>query len=281
MGAPVTRRIAIGGGVEIGGGLPPAFVAGPCVIESGEHVLRMGEILAALARRAGAALVFKASFDKANRTSFGSYRGPGLHEGLRLLERVRDATGLPLLSDVHDEAQARAAGDVLDVLQIPAFLCRQTDLVHAAASTGKVVNVKKGQFLSPAETIPLVAKAREAGNDKVLLTDRGTFFGYHDLVVDMRSLPLMRASGQPVILDVTHGLQRPGAAGGKSGGTPELALPLARGGAGAGLDGIFAEVHDDPPSALSDAATQVTPEVFERMVSAVLRIDAVAREDER
>ena len=279
--APVTRRIAIGRGVEIGGGLAPAFIAGPCVIESAEHVLRMGEILAGVARRTGAPIVFKASFDKANRTSFASYRGPGLHEGLRMLERVRDATGLPLLSDVHDEAQARAAGDVLDVLQIPAFLCRQTDLVFAAASTGKVVNVKKGQFLSPAETIPLVSKAREAGNDKILLTDRGTFFGYHDLVVDMRSLPLMRSSGQPVILDVTHGLQRPGASGGTSGGTPELALPLARAGAGAGLDGVFAEVHDDPKAALSDAATQIPPDVFERLVGVVQRIDAIAREDER
>ena len=198
-----------------------------------------------------------------------------------MLERVRDETGLPLLSDVHDEEQARAAGDVLDILQIPAFLCRQTDLVVAAARTGRVVNVKKGQFLSPAETLPLIAKAREAGNDKVLLTDRGTFFGYHDLVVDMRSLPLMRASGQPVVLDVTHGLQRPGAAGGKSGGTPELVLPLARSGAGAGLDGVFAEVHDAPPQALSDAATQILPSVFERLVRDVQRIDAIAREDER
>jgi len=267
--------------VVFGGGAAPAFIAGPCVIESADHCLRMAETLAAIARRTAAPLVFKSSFDKANRTSVDSFRGPGLEEGLRILERVRAATGLPILSDVHDPAQARAAGDVLDVLQVPAFLCRQTDLVHAAASTGRAVNVKKGQFLSPAEARHVVDKAAEAGNHKLLLTERGTTFGYSDLVVDMRSLPLMRALGAPVILDVTHGLQRPGAAGGKSGGTPELAPHLAGAGAGAGCDGFFLEVHDDPAKALSDAATQITPEVFERIVRLVQRLDAVAREGER
>ena len=257
------------------------FIAGPCVIESEEHVLRMAELLLAVARRQGVGLVFKASFDKANRTSHGSFRGPGVEEGLRMLERVRDATGLPLLSDVHDPQQARAAGEVLDVLQIPAFLCRQTDLLHAAAATGRAVNVKKGQFLSPAEAGPLVEKLRESGNERIVLTERGTTFGYNDLVVDTRSLPLMRALGVPVVLDVTHGLQRPGASGSRSGGTPELALPLARAGAGAGCDGFFLEVHDDPKSALSDASTQITPDAFERIVAAVVRIDAIAREDER
>jgi 2-dehydro-3-deoxyphosphooctonate aldolase (KDO 8-P synthase) len=280
MNAP-TRRVDVANGVSFGGGLPPAFIAGPCVIESAEHVLRMGEILAAIARRQRVPLVFKASFDKANRTSIASFRGPGLDEGLRLLERVRDATGLPILSDVHDEAQARAAGEVLDVLQVPAFLCRQTDLVAAAARTGRVVNVKKGQFLSPLEVRPLLAKIAEAGSERGLVTERGTTFGYNDLVVDMRSLVLMRGLGAPVILDVTHGLQRPGAAGEKSGGTPELALPLARAGAGAGVDGFFLEVHDDPPRAKSDAATQITPAVFERVVAVVTRLDGIAREDER
>ena len=281
MAASPTRAVDVGRGVVFGGGSPPAFIAGPCVIESGDHALRMAELLAAIARRRGAALVFKASYDKANRTSYASFRGPGLEEGLRILERVRDATGLPILSDVHDATEARAAGEVLDILQVPAFLCRQTDLLFAAASTGRVVNVKKGQFLSAAEITPLLAKVREAGSDKALVTERGTTFGYNDLVVDTRSLPLMRALGQPVILDVTHGLQRPGAAGGKSGGSPELALPLARAGAGAGCDGFFLEVHHDPKNALSDAATQVTPEAFETIVDAVLRIDAIARESER
>ena len=269
------------GAFTVGEGQRPFLIAGPCVIESEQLALETAGRIAEITRSLGMPYVFKSSFDKANRTSITSFRGPGLAQGLDVLAKVKREVGVPVLTDVHTEAQATEAGRVVDVLQIPAFLCRQTDLLIAAAKTGKVVNVKKGQFLSPAETIPLVAKAREAGNDKVLLTDRGTFFGYHDLVVDMRSLPLMRASGQPVLLDVTHGLQRPGAAGGKSGGTPELAIPLARGGAGAGLDGVFAEVHDDPPRALSDAATQVTPDVFERMVSAVLRIDAIAREDER
>ncbi len=279
--SPPTRRVEVGRGVAFGGGLPPAFIAGPCVIESEDHVLRMASTIAEIGRRTGAAIVFKASFDKANRTSHRSFRGPGIAEGLRILERARDASGLPVLSDVHDEAQARAAGDVLDILQIPAFLCRQTDLLVAAAETGRVVNVKKGQFLSPAEVAPLVRKAAEAGNQNVMLTERGTFFGYHDLVMDPRSLPLMRQLGQPVILDVTHALQRPGAAGDKSGGTPELALPLARAGAGAGVDGFFLEVHDAPAKALSDAATQVTPDVLARVIDATLRIDAIAREDER
>jgi len=276
-----TRRVDVGRSVALGGGLPTAFISGPCVIESAEHVLRMGDLLAQIARRQRVPLIFKASFDKANRTSIGSFRGPGLEEGLRILERVRDATGLPLLSDVHDEGQARAAGDVLDILQVPAFLCRQTDLVAAAARTGRVVNIKKGQFLSPGEVKPLLAKVEEAGSRLALVTERGTTFGYNDLVVDMRSLALMRDLGAPVILDVTHGLQRPGAAGEKSGGTPELALPLARAGAGAGVDGFFLEVHDDPPRARSDAATQITPEVFERIIAAVTRIDAIAREGER
>lgn len=280
-GESPTRRVAITSAVVVGGGASPLYIAGPCVIESAEHALRMAEILRDIAERTSAALVYKSSFDKANRTSLASPRGPGLEEGLRILERVRDATGLPVLSDVHDPAQARAAGDVLDVIQVPAFLCRQTDLIVAAAETGRVVNVKKGQFLSPAEAQQILSKAAQAGSDRVLLTERGTTFGYHDLVVDMRSLPLMRALGAPVVLDVTHGLQRPGAGGDSSGGTPELALPLARAGAGAGCDGFFLEVHDRPSAALSDAATQVTPDVFETAVRVTQRLDAVARAGER
>jgi 2-dehydro-3-deoxyphosphooctonate aldolase (KDO 8-P synthase) len=280
MASP-TRRVEVAPGVVFGGGTPCAFIAGPCVIESRDHALRMAATLSGVARRTGVGLVFKASYDKANRTSHASFRGPGLEEGLRILETVRRESGLPVLSDVHDPAHAAAAAEVLDVLQIPAFLCRQTDLLHACAATGRVVNVKKGQFLSPAEVEPLLGKSREAGNERVMVTERGTTFGYNDLVVDVRSLPLMRALGAPVILDVTHGLQRPGAGGGVSGGTPELAPQLAGAGAGAGCDGFFLEVHDDPKGARSDAATQVTPEAFERIVSLVVRIDAVARESER
>jgi 2-dehydro-3-deoxyphosphooctonate aldolase (KDO 8-P synthase) len=268
-------------GVVFGGGAAPAFLAGPCVIESESHALKMAEILRAIAARTGIALVYKSSFDKANRSSGSSYRGPGLEEGLRILEKVRKETGLALVTDVHSPEQATAAGEVVDLLQIPAFLCRQTDLLFAAYGTGRAVNVKKGQFLSAAEAKNIVEKAEECGTDKVLLTERGTTFGYNDLVVDMRSLPLMRAHGAPVLLDVTHGLQRPGAGGTVSGGTPELAEPLARAGAGAGVDGFFLEVHDDPPRAKSDAGTQITAEVFERIVSQVLRIDEVARESER
>ena len=281
MSSCPTRRVEVAPGVALGGGAPPVFLAGPCVIESREHALRMAESLAAIGRRAGAALIYKSSFDKANRSSGASYRGPGLQEGLRILEDVREASGLPVLTDVHETEQAVAAGQAVDLIQIPAFLCRQTDLLFAAFRTGKAVNVKKGQFLSPAETKNILEKAAECGTDKVTLTERGTTFGYNDLVVDMRALPLMRALGAPVVLDVTHGLQRPGAGGTKSGGTPELAEPLARAGAGAGCDGFFLEVHDDPPQAKSDAATQVRPEVFESVVGQVLRIDAVARESER
>jgi len=281
MSSSLPRRVEVAPGVVFGGGAPPAYICGPCVIESADHALRMAALLRAIGERTGAPLVFKASFDKANRTSISSFRGPGLEEGLRILERVRRETELPVLSDVHDAAQARAAGEVLDILQVPAFLCRQTDLVVAAFETGKAVNVKKGQFLSPAEMEHVLLKAGEAGNARVLLTERGTTFGYNDLVVDMRSLPRMRALGAPVVLDVTHGLQRPGAGGGRSGGTPELAEPLARAGAGAGCDGFFLEVHDRPAEALSDAATQVTPEVFERVVRQTQAIDAVARAGER
>jgi 2-dehydro-3-deoxyphosphooctonate aldolase (KDO 8-P synthase) len=276
-----TRRVEVGHAACFGGGAPPSFIAGPCVIESREHALRMAALLAEVARRQGVGLVYKSSFDKANRSSGASFRGPGIDEGLRILEEVRDATGLPVLSDVHEPAQARAAGEVLDALQVPAFLCRQTDLLLAAFGSGRAVSVKKGQFLSPTEARNVLEKAADAGCERVLLTERGTTFGYHDLVVDMRSLPLMRAFGAPVVLDVTHGLQRPGAGGDRSGGTPELAEPIARAGAGAGCDGFFLEVHDDPPQARSDAATQVRPEVFERIVSQVVRIDAVARESER
>ena len=276
-----TRRVEVADRVAFGDGAAPAFLAGPCVIESRDHALRMAETLRGIAERAEIALVYKSSFDKANRSSGDSYRGPGSQEGLRILETVRSEIGLAVVTDVHSPEQAVEAGEVVDLLQVPAFLCRQTDLLFAAFKTGRAVNVKKGQFLSPAETGNILEKAAECGSEKVLLTERGTTFGYNDLVVDMRSLPLMRAQGAPVLLDVTHGLQRPGAGGKTSGGSPELAEHLARAGAGAGVDGFFLEVHHDPRAAMSDAGTQIDPETFERIVSQVLRIDAIARESER
>ena len=228
------------------------LIGGPCVIESPDHALRMASAIRQIAESAGIPYVFKASYDKANRTSIKSFRGPGLDEGLRVLETVRTEVGVPVLSDVHEPAEARAAGSVLDVIQIPAFLCRQTDLLVAAAETGKVVNVKKGQFVSPSDMQHAVAKVRESGNDQVVLTERGASFGYNNLVVDFRSFPIMQSFGCPVVFDITHSLQLPGGKGHASGGQPEYIPTLARAGVAAGVNGIFMEIHDDPSNALSD-----------------------------
>ncbi|MGH9458291.1 MAG: 3-deoxy-8-phosphooctulonate synthase, partial [Thermoanaerobaculia bacterium] len=245
-----TRTIQIAPGVAFGGDEAPLFIAGPCVIESRDHALAMGDRLAALGRELGIRLVFKSSFDKANRTSISSFRGPGLEEGLRILEEVKQATGLPVLSDIHEPAQAAPAGEVLDVIQIPAFLCRQTDMIAAAARTGRAIGVKKGQFLSPEETRNILEKGAEVGNEKVFLMERGTTFGYQNLVVDMRSFPIMRSYGAPVVYDITHSMQRPGGEGKTTGGTRQFARPLARAAAAVGVDGFFMEVHDDPDRAL-------------------------------
>ena len=267
-----TRAIRITDTIAFGGDNPPLFIAGPCVIESREHALRMADVLAKLRDELKINLVFKSSFDKANRTSIESFRGPGLEKGMEILREVRENSGLPLLSDIHLPQQAAPAAEVLDVLQIPAFLCRQTDLVAAAARTGRAVGVKKGQFLSPEEAKNILDKGAEAGNDRVFITERGTSFGYQNLVVDMRAFPILRGFGAPVVYDITHSMQKPGGEGKQTGGTPQFARPLARAAAAAGADGFFMEVHDNPPAALSDRTTQILPEVARAIIEDVLRI---------
>ena len=259
------------------GGDNPFFIAGPCVIESEKHCLKMAERLATIAERTAVNLIFKASYDKANRTSSRSFRGPGLEEGLRILEKARNISGLPLLSDVHETSQVAAAAEVLDVLQIPAFLCRQTDLIRAAAGSGRCVNLKKGQFLSPFEMQNVLNKALETGNRKILLTERGTFFGYNSLVVDFRSFFVMREFGQPVVFDVTHSVQTPGGEGNRSGGNAEYIPHMARAGAAAGVDGFFFEVHDNPDKALSDGPNALRLNLFPRLLEDILRIRAALR----
>ncbi len=248
-------RIKVGN-VTFGGG-KLAFIAGPCVIESRAGCLDLAGRLVRLARRMGVPLVFKASFDKANRTSIDSYRGPGLEEGLAILAEVKRRYGVPLLTDVHESGQVAAVAEVVDVLQIPAFLCRQTDLVVAAARTGRVVNVKKGQFLAPEDMANVIAKIEQAGNHKIILTERGASFGYHNLVADMRSLLIMRELGYPVVFDATHSVQRPGGAGKQSGGDGRWAPALARAAVATGCDGVFMETHVDPAQAMSDKANAI------------------------
>ncbi|MDT7688592.1 MAG: 2-dehydro-3-deoxyphosphooctonate aldolase synthase, partial [Acidobacteriota bacterium] len=239
------------GGVTFGDGRL-AIIAGPCVIESEEHALMIARECSRLARDAGLGYVFKASFDKANRSSHASFRGHGIERGLEVLSLVKKETGVPVLTDVHDVSQVERVAEVADVLQIPAFLCRQTDLIVAAAQTGRALNVKKGQFLAPADARNIVAKARAAGCEKLLLTERGVSFGYNNLVVDMRSFPVMRSFGAPVVFDVTHSLQLPGGLGSATGGQSEFIEPLARAGVACGVDAVFMEVHDAPERALSD-----------------------------
>ena len=267
-----TRAIEITPDISFGGDNPPLFIAGPCVIESREHVLMMARTLAKLRDELKIQLVFKSSFDKANRTSIESFRGPGLEKGMELLRAVKEETGLPLLSDIHEPWQAAPAAEVLDVLQIPAFLCRQTDLVAAAARTGKPVGVKKGQFLSPEEAKNIIDKGKEVGNEKVFITERGSSFGYQNLVVDMRAFPIVREFGAPVVYDITHSMQKPGGEGKQTGGTPQFARPLARAAAAAGADGFFMEVHDNPPAALSDRTTQLRPDAARAIIEDILKL---------
>src|ERR1700756_3777381 len=234
-------------------GDPLFLIAGPCVIESETHARMIAERVAKIAADAGVPYVFKASFDKANRSSVNSYRGPGLKEGLRILSKIRQA-GFPVLTDIHEPAQAAPAADAVDILQIPAFLCRQTDLLVEAGRTGRVVNIKKGQFVSPHDIRLAAEKVASTGNDRILLTERGSSFGYNNLVVDMRGLPIMRGFGWPVIFDATHSVQLPGAAGTVSGGQPQFIGPLSRAAVAAGCDAVFLEVHEAPERALSDGA---------------------------
>ncbi len=263
----------------IGGGKPLVLFAGPCVVEGKDITMRTAEAIAAIASRLGFPLVFKASYKKANRTSGGSFAGLGMDLALSILRDVRDQFGLPIVTDIHSEAEAASAADVADVLQIPAFLCRQTELLRAAGRTGRVINVKKGQFLAPEEMMYAAEKIRETGNANILFTERGTTFGYHNLVVDMRSLSIMRGLGSPVILDATHSVQLPGgdAAGKRSGGQPEFIFPIARAGVAAGIDGLFLEVHPDPPHALSDAASQLPLASLESLLRQVRAIDDAVR----
>jgi 2-dehydro-3-deoxyphosphooctonate aldolase (KDO 8-P synthase) len=242
------------GPVEFRPGAPLFLIAGPCVIESEAHATQMAESIAAIAAEVKIPLIFKASYDKANRSSVDSYRGPGLEEGLRILSAIKKRTGLPILTDVHDVSQVGPAAEVCDILQIPAFLCRQTDLLVAVGKSGRITNIKKGQFLSPWDISNAAEKVAGTGNRKIILTERGTSFGYKNLVVDMRSFPIMRKGGYPVVFDVTHSVQLPGGQGHASGGQPEFIEPLARAGVAAGVDGIFLEVHDNPAKALSDGA---------------------------
>lgn len=272
------RVIEVAPGIRFGGDEPTLFIAGPCVIESREHTLRMADEMVKLRDELGINLVFKSSFDKANRTSISSFRGPGIDKGLEILSEVKRATGLPVLSDIHDVSQAEAAGQVLDIIQIPAFLCRQTDLIAAAARTGKAVGVKKGQFLSPEETKNILEKGAELKNEKIFLTERGTTFGYQNLVVDMRSFPIMRSYGSPVVYDITHSMQRPGGEGKQTGGTRQYARPLARAAAAVGVDGFFMEVHHDPDKALSDRTTQLDVATARQVIREVLAIEEALEE---
>ncbi len=257
QGTPAAYPLATG--VEIGGETLP-IIAGPCVIENEATTLQVAEMLRNAAGDLGFALIFKASFDKANRSSLESYRGPGLDEGLRVLQSVAAATSLPLLTDVHQPDQCAPTAEVCEVLQIPAFLCRQTDLLLAAGETGRSVNIKKGQFMAPEDMLRAVDKVRSTGNERVSVTERGSSFGYHNLVVDMRSIPALQAAGVPVIFDATHSLQLPAAEGDRTGGVRQYAEPLARAAVAAGASGVYMEVHPDPDAALSDATTQLPPE---------------------
>ena len=268
------------GDIAIGGGRPLVLIAGPCVIESEQHATDLAGRLAAIARSAGIPFIFKASYDKANRTSGTSFRGPGLDEGLRVLAAIKATHHVPILTDVHEASQARAAADVVDVLQIPAFLSRQTDLLVAAAETGRVVNIKKGQFLAPDDIRHAVAKVVAAGNSRVIVTERGTSFGYHNLVVDMRAFPMMRAGGVPVVFDVTHSLQLPGAGNGVTAGQAEFIEPLASAGVAAGVDGVFLEVHEEPARARSDAQNALRLDLLEPLLRRLIAIDAIAKNAE-
>jgi 2-dehydro-3-deoxyphosphooctonate aldolase (KDO 8-P synthase) len=269
------------GEIPIGGGHPFVFIGGPCVIESERHATDLAIELAAIASRLQVPFLFKASYDKANRTSGRSFRGPGLAEGLRILASIKARAGVPVLTDIHEPSQAAAAADVADVLQIPAFLSRQTDLLVAAARTGRAVNIKKGQFLAPDDVTHAVAKVVDAGNPRVIVTERGTSFGYHNLIVDMRAFPIMRASGVPVVFDVTHSLQLPGGGDGVTAGLAEYIEPLASAGVAAGVDGVFLEVHEDPAQAKSDAQNALRLDRLEPLLRRLMAIDRIVKDAQR
>jgi 2-dehydro-3-deoxyphosphooctonate aldolase (KDO 8-P synthase) len=265
-------------GVVVGEGSPLALFAGPCVIESELHCMRMAEALKKLTSRLNIPFIFKASFDKANRTSYSSYRGPGLDEGLAILKKIKEEMGIPLLSDIHAPDQAERAAEVLDVIQIPAFLCRQTDLIVSAALTGKPVNIKKGQFVSPGQVGQIAAKALQAGNDQVLITERGYTFGYQNLVVDFRSFPIIRGFGYPVVFDATHSVQLPAHKGISSGGEREFCPYLIRAAVAVGCDALFLEVHDRPDEALCDGPNMIPLDDLEGILLQAMEIDNLVKD---
>jgi len=274
--SPRARTFAIGP-VRIGGGAPLVLIAGPCVIESEVHAMRMAARLVKIAAAVKVPLVFKASYDKANRSSLDSYRGPGIDVGLEVLRKIKDRFSVPVLTDVHEPAQVAPAAEVCDVLQIPAFLSRQTDLLIAAGRTGRVINLKKGQFLSPWDMANAVRKVESTGNRKVFLTERGVSFGYQNLVVDMRSFPILAKTGCPVVFDVTHSVQLPGGRDESSGGQPEFIEPLARAGCAAGVDGIFLEVHDCPARALSDGTNALALDLLPALLTRLVQLSKLVR----
>jgi len=276
----MTTKIVNVGEIQIGGGAPLAVIAGPCVIESKEGALRHAGALKEKADRAGVPYIFKSSYDKANRSSVNSFRGPGLKKGLEILAEVKAKIGVPILTDVHEIDQVGAVKEVADVLQIPAFLCRQTDFVLAVARSGRVINVKKGQFLAPWDMRNVLDKILSTGNDQVVLTERGASFGYNNLVSDMRSLVVMRELGYPVMFDATHSLQLPGGLGNASGGDRKYIPALARAGVAAGVDALFMEVHEDPDHALSDGPNSLKLEDFEGLLRVVKRLDTLVKEAE-
>jgi 2-dehydro-3-deoxyphosphooctonate aldolase (KDO 8-P synthase) len=253
------------------------LIAGPCVIESKDHAMMMAREISRVASRLDIPFVFKASYDKANRSSARSFRGLGMKEGLDILRQIKDEVGAPVITDIHESHQADEAARVADILQIPAFLCRQTDLLQAAAATGRVVNVKKGQFLAPLDVRNIIEKLEAAGNRRIMITERGTSFGYNNLVVDMRAFPMMRQFGYPVVFDATHSLQLPGAYGDATGGQSEYVGHMARAAVACGIDGLFMEVHDNPPMALSDAATQFALDKLEPLLETLLKIHDLAK----
>jgi 2-dehydro-3-deoxyphosphooctonate aldolase (KDO 8-P synthase) len=270
------RRIYIDD-VAIGQGALMALIAGPCVIESESHCLRMAESLKNLTSRLGLPFIFKASFDKANRTSYKSYRGPGLDKGLLILKKVKEQVRVPVLSDIHKPEYAERAAEVLDILQIPAFLCRQTDLILAAAQTGKVINIKKGQFIAPGQVEQMGAKAMEAGNDRILITERGYMFGYNNLVVDFRSLPIIRDFGYPVVFDATHSVQLPAQKGTCSGGERRFCPYLIRAAVAVGCDALFLEVHDKPEEALCDGPNMIPLSELEEILIQAMEVDSLVK----
>jgi len=268
------RLAKVGNAVMVGSGRPLTLIAGPCVIENRDLVFEVAEAVNAVCKKLGVQYIFKASFDKANRTSASTFRGPGVTAGLAVLQEVKDKLGLPVLTDIHESSHVAQVAEVVDVLQIPAFLCRQTDLLMAAAATGKAINVKKGQFLSPQEMSQVAQKLRAAGVENLMLTERGNSFGYNTLVVDFRSLPQLQSFGCPVIFDATHSVQQPGGQGGTSGGQREYVAPLARAAVAVGVDGLFMEIHPNPDKALSDGPNMLPLHRLEPLLKQLLAIRA-------